>query len=234
MFPQVSMQALQNQYKIISSYSKETIEPSTPSFPVGRLFIRAHSVQLISPNQTQHLHNTPGWTKSHVIGGFIFSNSFQPELCKDNPPHRRSLWCLWVNKQTNKVGNRRSAAGRAGQGSVAGTTGSWAVCFPRGRWGGRVRGGDLLFITIICLSGSGEISGLFEAGLDEAWSVACCAGLWAQFPIRLHPHFHPAYLLFCNLPFQSFILSRVIQDPPGSWGPHKWSVYRKSISCMVL
>lgn len=46
-------------------------------------------------------------------------------------------------------------------------------------------GVGLLFITIICLSSSGEISGLFEAGLDEAWSVACCAGLWAQFPIRL-------------------------------------------------
>lgn len=177
MFPQVYTQALQNQYKIILPTVRRQLNQS--SFPVGRLFIRTHSVQLISPNQIQHLHNTPGWTKSHVIGGFIFSNSFQPELCEDNPPHCRGLWCLWVNKQTNKVGNRRSVAGRAGQGSVARTTGTWAVCFPRGRWGGWVRGGDLLFITIICLSGSGEISGLFEAGLDEAWSVACCAGLWA-------------------------------------------------------
>lgn len=65
----------------------------------------------------------------------------------------------------------------------------------------RSGGGDLLFITIICLSGSGEISGLFEAGLDEAWSVACCAGLWAQFPILLHPHLRPTYPLsvICRL-----------------------------------
>lgn len=56
-------------------------------------------------------------------------------------------------------------------------------------WG---RGEDLLFITIICLSGSGEISGLFEARLDEARSVACCARLWAQFPICPHPFSHPA------------------------------------------
>lgn len=59
------------------------------------------------------------------------------------------------------------------------------------QWGASGIGEDLLFITIICLSGSGEISGLFEARLEEARSVACCAGLWAQFPICPHPHLPP-------------------------------------------
>lgn len=87
------------------------------------------------------------------------------------------------------------------------------MCVLRAERGGGW-GGDLLFITIICLSGSGEISGLFEAGLDEAWSVACGARDVGPISSSSNPCLHPAYTLSLIFPSQSFILSRIILDPP--------------------
>ena len=89
----------------------------------------------------------------------------------------------------------QSAAGRACWGSVAGVMGSWPVSFPPGRRVCCVCVCVCVFITIICLSGSGEISGLFEAAVDEAWSVACCAQDLGPISNSSNPCLHPAYTL---------------------------------------